>query len=245
MLNGIVSINFLDWLCENHSDIIDSVTDSWGINKSGRLFKLPGDKQPGGEEEEEGDHGGSFARAFQIALEEHRAKERVIDLTEKLLEEILSLGSLPVFPDDHYLKFNWISFIALCRCVLMTDKSSLDDDDEQQQQQELLQDLATQSRTLYRSVDTQVIGLVSDQAEALVPVLPEAAWVINVFEIEKVMEAPGLNGVQDYLRLEMSEKGDNEGIAEFLMERLRAVEKVGEMAMALREAVLALDEGVF
>lgn len=127
----------------------------------------------------------------------------------------------------------------------MTDKSSLDDDDEQQQQQELLQDLATQSRTLYRSVDTQVIGLVSDQAEALVPVLPEAAWVINVFEIEKVMEALGLNGVQDYLRLEMSEKGDNEGIAEFLMERLRAVEKVGEMAMALREAVLALDEGVF
>ncbi|KAJ4410580.1 hypothetical protein N0V85_003956 [Neurospora sp. IMI 360204] len=112
VLNGIASVKFFNWLGEKDRDLWDSVTDNWGVDRSGRLFKLKEQRcyiLYQGEDEGKDDN---FVRAFQIAYDEIRAKEQVIGLTSKLLEEILSLHSLPVFDN-----FKWISFIALCRRV--------------------------------------------------------------------------------------------------------------------------------
>lgn len=237
-MNGIASVKFFNWLGEKDRDLWDWVTDNWGVDRSGRLFKLKEQRcyiLYEGEDEGKDDN---FVRAFQIAYDEIRAKEQVIDLTTKLLEEILSLHSLPVFDN-----FKWISFIALCRRV--TDKSLGPGFLGNQQ----LQDLATQCRALYRSADT-AIKLVDLHTTALVSAPSESVGGIKTKmedfpEIGRSLEVLGLNGVQDFLRLEGMVEGrggdkDKEGIVRFFEERKEGVRRVSEMARRVREVVLSV-----
>ena len=111
-------------------------------------------------------------------------------------------------------------------------------------QQQQLDDLAAQCKSLDRLVWEQVRDLVYEQAEALEE-YPVPVRAINLQEIGKVLEVLGLNGVQDFLKVEeMAEREDRKGISDFLMDRYRKMRWICDMAWDLRQAILDLDEVV-